>query len=79
MYICFLIQVEPYCIALYDLVGEEAEDLSFNSGDRIVLTARLNEEWLKGRLHGKEGSFPAAYVEVKQDLQGKHWPQYHSS
>ena len=30
----------------------------------IVLTDRVNEEWLRGRLKGKEGMFPASFVNV---------------
>ena len=50
----------------YD-TGEEC-DLCFVSGDVISLTGRSGDEWLKGCVGGKEGLFPAAFVEIIEDL-----------
>lgn len=60
----------PYCIALYDFPGETEEDLSFVAGDRIELLERIGTDWLKGCVHGTTGMFPAAFVEILEDLTG---------
>ncbi|KAL4229839.1 hypothetical protein ACF0H5_010231 [Mactra antiquata] len=57
-----------YCIALFDFPGPTDEDLTFNEGDRIEIVERIGDEWLKGRLHGHVGMFPAAFVEIKVDV-----------
>ncbi|KAG0209334.1 hypothetical protein BGX33_005676 [Mortierella sp. NVP41] len=51
--------------ALYDYKGEQPTDLSFRKGDRITVvkkTESLND-WWTGKLNGREGSFPANYVQ----------------
>ncbi|XP_014254626.1 SH3 domain-containing protein 19 isoform X1 [Cimex lectularius] len=55
---------EPYCVALYDFASTHPDDLPFKAGDKIVLTEQVSEEWLKGKLDGKEGIFPKSYVDV---------------
>lgn len=55
---------KPYCIAQYDYEAGHPDDLSFKVNDVIILTDRVNEEWLRGRLKGKEGMFPASFVNV---------------
>lgn len=50
-------------VALYDYSGKSEEDLSFEQGDRILLTQELDAEWSYGRLNGREGMFPKSYVE----------------
>ena len=60
----------PYCIATYDFSGEAAEDLSFKAGSRIVLLKHINSEWLCGSLDGREGMFPAAFVNIVCDIDG---------
>jgi hypothetical protein len=60
----------PFCIAVFDFAGERAEDLSFLVGDKIVLLAHVNSEWLRGSVHGREGIFPAAFVNIVKDLTG---------
>ena len=60
----------PYCIALYDFLGETPEDLSFVPGDRIELLEHVGTDWLKGLLRGNTGIFPAAFVEIHKDLAG---------
>jgi len=42
--------------------------LSFKTGDRISLLKRINEEWLTGSLKGREGMFPAAFVDIVRDI-----------
>lgn len=51
--------------AMYDFAGEEATDLSFKKGDIITVTKKTpsKNDWWTGRCQGREGSFPANYVE----------------
>ncbi|XP_015264533.1 PREDICTED: SH3 domain-containing protein 19 isoform X2 [Gekko japonicus] len=53
-----------WCDALYDFTAETNEDLSFKRGDHILILERVDSEWYKGRLNGKEGIFPANFVHV---------------
>ena len=51
--------------ALYTYNAVEDDELSFKSGD---IVSKLTEEdaqgWCKGRHNGKEGLYPANYVEL---------------
>ncbi|XP_032223286.2 SH3 domain-containing protein 19 [Nematostella vectensis] len=58
----------PSCKALYDYPGEAPDDLTFYQGDVIRLKERISDDWLRGEVHGMTGMFPAAFVEVLQDL-----------
>jgi hypothetical protein len=54
-----------YVVALFDFQAQQPGDLSFRAGDRIQVishTENQNDWWL-GRVHGKEGIFPANYVD----------------
>ncbi|XP_076995937.1 SH3 domain-containing protein 19 isoform X3 [Tamandua tetradactyla] len=51
-----------WCEALHSFAAETSEDLSFQRGDRILLLERLDADWYKGRLRGREGIFPAVFV-----------------
>ncbi|XP_040003268.1 SH3 domain-containing protein 19 isoform X2 [Xiphias gladius] len=52
-----------WVVALYDYAGKSEDDLSFQQGDCILITQHLNTEWSCGRLNGREGMFPRAFVE----------------
>ncbi|XP_060939475.1 SH3 domain-containing protein 19 [Limanda limanda] len=52
-----------WVVALYDYTGGSEEELSFQQGDCILLTKHINAEWSCGRLSGREGMFPRAFVE----------------
>ncbi|XP_040891757.1 SH3 domain-containing protein 19 [Toxotes jaculatrix] len=52
-----------WVVALYDYAGKSEDDLSFQQGDRILITQHINDEWSCGRLNGREGMFPTAFVE----------------
>ncbi|XP_041116250.1 SH3 domain-containing protein 19 isoform X2 [Polyodon spathula] len=52
-----------WCEAFYDFAGQTNEDLSFLKGDRILITEKVDSDWYRGRLNGKEGIFPAIFVE----------------
>ncbi|KAK7032890.1 SH3-domain-containing protein [Favolaschia claudopus] len=43
--------------------GQNSQDLSFRAGDIIEIVHESNSDWWTGRLHGREGVFPANYVE----------------
>ncbi|KAI5124477.1 hypothetical protein M0805_008359 [Coniferiporia weirii] len=53
-------------VALYNFKAVEAGDLSFNKGQIITITKKSDktDDWWTGRLDGKEGIFPANFVEV---------------
>ncbi|KAJ8403597.1 hypothetical protein AAFF_G00349230 [Aldrovandia affinis] len=55
---------EEWAIALYDFTAQAEEDLSFKQGARILITEHLDSEWCRGRLDGKEGLFPKAFVQT---------------
>uniref|UniRef100_A0A4W4EVH9 SH3 domain containing 19 n=1 Tax=Electrophorus electricus TaxID=8005 RepID=A0A4W4EVH9_ELEEL len=40
-----------------------SEDLPFRQGDLILVTAHIDEEWSSGRLNGREGLFPSAFIQ----------------
>uniref|UniRef100_A0A6Q2Z674 Osteoclast-stimulating factor 1 n=1 Tax=Esox lucius TaxID=8010 RepID=A0A6Q2Z674_ESOLU len=53
----------PRCRALYQYMGQDTDELTFDVNDVIDL---LNEDpsgWWRGRFRGKEGLFPGNYVE----------------
>ncbi|VDB92355.1 unnamed protein product [Peniophora sp. CBMAI 1063] len=53
-------------IALFDFNAVQSGDLSFNKGQIITITEKSDEvnTWWKGKLEGREGIFPANFVEV---------------
>ncbi|CDM28274.1 hypothetical protein DTO013E5_3823 [Penicillium roqueforti] len=52
--------------ALYDYEAQAHGDLGFSAGDVIEITQRSENtnEWWSGRIGGREGQFPANYVEL---------------
>ncbi|XP_022913310.1 E3 ubiquitin-protein ligase SH3RF1-like isoform X2 [Onthophagus taurus] len=57
----------PQCKALYDfrMTNDEEEGcLAFNKGDIINVIRRVDENWAEGKLDGKIGIFPLAFVEL---------------
>lgn len=53
-------------IALYSFDAEQDGDLSFKKGDVIYVTKKSDskDDWWSGKCHGKEGIFPANYIEL---------------
>jgi lipid-binding SYLF domain-containing protein len=53
-------------VALFSFEGEQAGDLSFKKGDviSIVKKTETKDDWWTGSAGGKEGIFPANYVEL---------------
>ncbi|XP_045480236.1 E3 ubiquitin-protein ligase SH3RF1 isoform X5 [Harmonia axyridis] len=57
----------PQCKALYDfrMTNDEEEGcLVFKKGDIIHVIRRVDENWAEGKLDGKIGIFPLAFVEL---------------
>ncbi|XP_029904621.1 SH3 domain-containing protein 19 isoform X2 [Myripristis murdjan] len=53
-----------WAVALYDFTGQSESDLSFQQGDCILITRHVDADWYCGRLSGREGLFPKAFVEI---------------
>ncbi|AJV23613.1 CPA_1a_G0017320.mRNA.1.CDS.1 [Saccharomyces cerevisiae] len=56
----------PKAVALYSFAGEESGDLPFRKGDVITILKKSDSQndWWTGRVNGREGIFPANYVEL---------------
>jgi hypothetical protein len=50
-------------IRICDTLSKDPADLSFQEGDIIEIISEDSADWWKGKLNGKEGLFPANYVE----------------
>ncbi|OXB69551.1 UNVERIFIED_CONTAM: hypothetical protein H355_013775, partial [Colinus virginianus] len=61
----------PRCVARFEYIGDQRDELSFSEGETIILKEYINEEWAKGELRGMSGIFPLNFVEVIEDLPGK--------
>ncbi|NXV40682.1 SH319 protein, partial [Uria aalge] len=60
----------PRCVARFEYIGDQKDELSFSEGETIVLKEYVNEEWAKGELRGASGIFPLNFVEIIEDLPG---------
>ncbi|CAH0562278.1 unnamed protein product [Brassicogethes aeneus] len=58
----------PYGIALFDFNASQPSDLTLQVGDVVLLTKRINDDWLQGRVLDSEGIFPANFIELKVPL-----------
>lgn len=52
--------------AQYDFTGSAPDELSFVKGDKIQVTEVISDEWLRGKLDGREGMFPRTFVQLSQ-------------
>ena len=44
---------------------ESMDELSFKTGDLIMLKSRVGSDWLRGKtISGSEGIFPKSFVEI---------------
>ncbi|KAM9384735.1 unconventional myosin-If isoform 1-T2 [Pholidichthys leucotaenia] len=53
----------PRCRALYQYVGQDTDEISFEVNDVFDLIKEDSSGWWTGRIRGKEGLFPGNYVE----------------
>ncbi|KAF8907371.1 SH3 domain-containing protein [Gymnopilus junonius] len=53
----------PQAKALWAYSGEDSDDLAFEAGDIVEIVEETNADWWTGRVNGKQGLFPSAYVE----------------
>ncbi|KAM9831170.1 unconventional myosin-If [Neosynchiropus ocellatus] len=53
----------PRCRALYQYVGQDTDEISFEVNDVLDLLKEDPSGWWTGRIHGREGLFPGNYVE----------------
>ncbi|XP_042322614.1 SH3 domain-containing protein 19 isoform X3 [Sceloporus undulatus] len=60
--------VGPRCIARFEYIGDQKDELSFSEGEIIILKEYVNEEWAEGELRGTSGIFPLNFVEIIEDL-----------
>ncbi|NXK44780.1 SH319 protein, partial [Chauna torquata] len=68
---CFSQSIKgPRCVARFEYIGDQRDELSFSEGETIILKEYINEEWAKGELRGMSGIFPLNFVEVIEDLPG---------
>ncbi|XP_044156292.1 SH3 domain-containing protein 19 isoform X1 [Bufo gargarizans] len=61
----------PRCVARFEFIGDQKDELSFSEGDTVILREYVNEEWAKGELKGHVGIFPINFVEILEDLPNK--------
>ncbi|CAL8267575.1 unnamed protein product [Arctogadus glacialis] len=53
----------PQCRALYQYVGQDSDEISFNINDVFDLVKEDPSGWWTGKSQGREGLFPGNYVE----------------
>ncbi|XP_068961610.1 SH3 domain-containing protein 19 isoform X2 [Petaurus breviceps papuanus] len=58
----------PRCVARFEYIGDQKDELSFSEGEMIVLKEYINDEWARGERNGKTGIFPLNFVEIVEDL-----------
>ncbi|KAF3818584.1 hypothetical protein GH733_012001 [Mirounga leonina] len=57
----------PRCIARFEYIGDQKDELSFSEGEIIILKEYVNEEWARGELRDRTGIFPLNFVELVED------------
>jgi len=55
--------IEGFAIALYDFVGDDANQLTFKQGQIIAIEKKDESEWWLGSVDGKPGFFPSSFVQ----------------
>lgn len=57
----------PRCVARFEYIGDQKDELSFSEGEIITLKEYVNEEWARGELQDRTGIFPLNFVELIED------------
>ncbi|XP_007496306.2 SH3 domain-containing protein 19 isoform X3 [Monodelphis domestica] len=60
--------IGPRCVARFEYIGDQKDELSFSEGEMIILKEYVNDEWARGERNGKTGIFPLNFVEIIEDL-----------
>jgi hypothetical protein len=57
-------------IALFDYTKTDTDEISFSTGEEIIVLNKSNTDWFEGRrLEGEDiGYFPANRVQVKKSI-----------
>uniref|UniRef100_A0A0P6J4T4 SH3 domain-containing protein 19 n=1 Tax=Heterocephalus glaber TaxID=10181 RepID=A0A0P6J4T4_HETGA len=58
---------DPRCIARFEYIGDQKDELSFSEGEIIILKEYVDEEWARGELGDRTGIFPLNFVELAED------------
>ena len=56
------------CEALFDFDTTNVGELSFKCGEVIITTEWIGDDWMYGKIDGREGMFPANFVKVLKEL-----------
>ncbi|XP_071954330.1 uncharacterized protein [Antedon mediterranea] len=62
-------EFRAHAIALYTFSAQSSKELSFNKGDTIYLTRKIDNNWYEGEQYGRVGIFPVSYVEIITTLE----------
>jgi len=54
---------QPVATALYPFQGQDASELTFQAGEKIVVLRQMGD-WWEGELRGRRGLFPSNYVKL---------------
>ncbi|KJH43505.1 BAR domain protein [Dictyocaulus viviparus] len=57
-------QQKPSAKAMFDFEAQNEGELNLKEGQVVELISQVDENWFEGRLNGKCGLFPIAYVQV---------------
>ncbi|XP_072477337.1 SH3 domain-containing protein 19 isoform X3 [Notamacropus eugenii] len=60
--------IGPRCVARFEYIGDQKDELSFSEGETILLKEYISDEWARGERNGKTGIFPLNFVEIIEDL-----------
>lgn len=57
----------PRCVARFEYIGDQKDELSFSEGEVIILKEYVSEEWARGEIRDRTGIFPLNFVELAED------------
>jgi hypothetical protein len=60
-------EAQDTVVALYDYKAQRSDELDLKMGDDILVMIKENDSWWMGQMvrNGREGYFPASYVQEK--------------